>query len=320
MDMEMKLKHVFDFSQQQDDFALSTDFVNDIQNSQNPFIIAVIGNARVGKSERLNQILTRQLKQSVPFKSANGTEPVTSQFQYCGPIKFALLSRIHNINLDVPSNPDLFFVDCEGLHSFGKTTPGLKKATFALTQMARVTVLVMKDQVNYDNLTSVISIFTLTHAFSRAIPRSSTGTAIMIREVGVRVDDEFATISVKDQIRRQADIEQRRHVQAVLNEGNESGNGSGIGTGFVHFCDEDLLVLAQPERDIESDLYWKSIEDLLKFIKSISNRRSVIPGSVLTELSHFYKVLHQPIQLLIVWCLVLSYPLVCDVPRAARMS
>jgi hypothetical protein len=76
----------------------------------------------------------------------------------------------------------------------------------------------MKDQVNYDNLASVKSILTLTQAFSRVIPRSSTGTAIMIREVGVRVDDEFATTSVNDQIRRQAEIEQRRHVRTVLNE------------------------------------------------------------------------------------------------------
>jgi hypothetical protein len=55
------------------------------------------------------------------------------------------LSQIDNINFDITSNPDLFFIDCEDLHSFGKTLPGLKKATSALTQMATVIVLVMKD-------------------------------------------------------------------------------------------------------------------------------------------------------------------------------
>jgi hypothetical protein len=105
-------------------------------------------------------------------------DPVTKRFQYFGPFKFDHRSQIHGIPLSVPCDPDLFLIDCEGLHSLSSTTAFLKQATFALSQMVSMTVLVMKDMVNHENIENVRSMFVLSHPFSRHLRGFSIGTTI----------------------------------------------------------------------------------------------------------------------------------------------
>jgi hypothetical protein len=137
--------------------------------------------------------------------------------------------------------------------------------------MSSVTVLVMKDVINHQNAEAARSLFVLGRAFSRDIPGFATGTVIMMRDVGLDID-AGADFSEKDDLRRAADSENRTNIRNVLNDKR------------IPFTEHTSLVLAQPERDLDPDLYWKSIEDFLIFVKKIADARSAIPGHVLCDL------------------------------------
>jgi hypothetical protein len=263
---------VFEFSQDETDFWPSKQFSADLTASHCPFIIMFVGNGRVGKSTRLNQLLLHKLKSDIPFKACSGVDPVTMKFQYVGPLKLQDLAEIHNIDLQIESDPDIFFIDCEGLHSLGNTTAVLKQATFALSQMASMTILVMKEQVNLENIENVRSLFVLSHAFSRQLPGFSIGTTIMMRDIGIRRErGQELTLDEKNHLRQKCDEEQRTKIMKILND------------NLIAFSETDFLVLAQPQFD-DSDLYWKSIEDFLNFMLLIAVKRGHISGQALLQL------------------------------------
>jgi hypothetical protein len=267
------IKQVFDFSAPgEDDFWPSPDFANDLSHSESPFIILLVGNLRGGKSTRANQLLLHELRPTEPFKAAKGPRSVTTKFQYVGPLKFPDLAAIHGVGLPATTNPDVFIVDCEGLHSLAETTPSLKQATFALAQMVSLTVLVMKDGVNHANIDQIRSLFVLSHAFSRDIPGFTIGTVIMMRAVGVEAPEgEHPSLEEMNEIRRRVDDEQRQIILGYLNRAS------------INFSQDDFLVLSQPDVD-EVDLYWKSMNDFLIFAASIASARARIPGQVLLNL------------------------------------
>jgi hypothetical protein len=174
----------------------------------------------------------------------------------------------------IEGDPDLFVIDCEGMNSFGKTTATLKQATFALSQMSSMTLLVAKSQVNLENIDSIRSLFVLSHAFSRDIPGFTIGTAIMMREVGVRLPrGTELTLQEQNQIRQAADEAQRDIILQVLNDAQ------------IKFCTDDFLVLAQPFFDQE-ELYWNSMNDFLLFAAQIASQRATITGKTLIQMFH----------------------------------
>jgi hypothetical protein len=266
------IHQVFDFSETLEDFCPSEQFQVDLAASQCPLIVMFVGNGRAGKSTRLNQLLLHKLRSETPFEAFNGPYPVTMRFQYVGPLKFRDLSRIHRIDLPVESDPDIFLIDCEGFHSLEDTTAVLKQAAFTLSQMVSMTVLVMKEQVNRENIENVRSLFLLSHAFSSQLPGFSIGTTIMMRDVGIRYPRvQKLTVHQKNCLRQKADEEQRGKIMELLNENH------------ISFSERDFLVLAQPEFD-EANLYWESINDFLYFLANIAANRSHVSGNSLLDL------------------------------------
>jgi hypothetical protein len=270
--ISLELHDVFDFSPDEKEFTPSRHFVNDLNASSSPFLIMLVGNGRAGKSTRANQLVRHELQVDSPFEALSGSEPVTEQFQYCGPFKFGDLSRIHGVDLEAGSDPDIFLIDCKGLNSLGKTTPVLKQATFALSQMVSMNVLVMKDLVNHENIENVRGLFVLSHAFSRELPGFAIGTTVMMREVGIRLPrGKKLTPDERNDLRQKSDKEQQEKILEVLNRAK------------VQFSEDDFIVLAQPTFD-DPDLYWKSINDFLVFTASIAAKRKPISGKSLLAL------------------------------------
>jgi hypothetical protein len=263
---------VFDFTPDEKDFRLNKRFRQTLIRSHSPFLIILIGNGRTGKSTRANQLLCHELSLEKPFTAAGGLDPITKYFQYVGPLKFSKLSQIHKIQLEVKGDPDIFIIDCEGLNSFGETTPALKQATFALSQMSSMTLLVLKDQVNQQNINSIRSLFVLSHAFSRDIPGFTIDTTIMMREVDVPFPRrQNFTPEEKNVIRQKADETERDKILKVLNDAQ------------IKFCTDDFLVLSQPTFDQE-ELYWLSINDFLLFTRKIASQRATISGKTLIQM------------------------------------
>jgi hypothetical protein len=271
-DHQFEVHNVFDFSQNDTDFTPSARFANHLLHSHCPFIILLVGNGRVGKSTRANQILTHKLNEDEPFLSDSGLDPVTTKFQYVGPIKFSQLSEIHEISIMVDSDPDIFLIDCEGLHSLGVTTPVLKQATFALSQMSSMTVLVMKDQVNHENIENVRSLFVLSRAFSSQLPGFVVGTSIIMRDVGVKYPKgQKLKLDEKNRLRKEADNKARQMILPVLKDEG------------LELTEDNMMVLAQPCFH-ETEMYWKSIEDLLNFAANIAKAKANISGESLLQL------------------------------------
>jgi GTPase SAR1 family protein len=265
-------RRVFEFSPDERDFWPSVDFNTDLEACHNPFLIMFVGTGRTGKSTRANQLLRHTLKENQPFEAQNGIEPVAVTFQYVGPFTFGELAEKHKMQLQVHGDPEIFLIDCEGLHSLSETTATLKQATFALSQIVSMTVLVMKETINHQNIPNVRSLFVLSHAFSRSLPGFRIGTTIMIRDVGVRLPrGQVLSLDEQNVLRQSADVELRRKILTVLNQ------------ACVRFSEHEMLVLAQPAFD-EPPLYWKSIEDFCTFCATIASERRSIPGETLLQL------------------------------------
>jgi hypothetical protein len=208
-----------------------------------------------------------------PFAARAGPERITMKFQYVGHPKFRQLSQIHGIQFEVNSDPDIFLIDCEGLHSYDQTTPALKQATFALSQLVSMTVLVMKDQVNQSNIEKVRSLLALSHGFSETLPGFEIGTTILMRDVGARCPKgKTLTLAQKNELRQQSDRKQRTHILKALNDAG------------VRFSEQNLLVLVQPVLMSDGELYRTSIEEFLMFTTKIASTRANISGESLLNL------------------------------------
>lgn len=277
----MQQINIFDcLSFEEGRFWLSDQFRGKLQQSQNAFIIMFIGNLRSGKSQRLNQLLTKKLRSKSPFKTLQGKDPVTRNFQECGPFKFQDFGQFHEINLSSSTDPDIFLIDCEGLNAIENDSDKiseeeqvirslLRKAMFALTQISGVTILVMKEMVNLENIENIRSLFGVTKLIQGGNARFESGSIIMIRDVGLEdYDGDFDELN---QERKKQDLSYRKDIIEILNGAN------------VQFTEDNLYVLAQPGFEDE-DLYWESIKDCLQFCMTISESRLLIPGSMLIEL------------------------------------
>jgi hypothetical protein len=109
----------------------------------------------LGVEEHANQLLTHKLRPDEPFEAVNGGDSVTIRLQYAGPLKFGQFCELHQVQLPVILHQDVFIIDYEGFYSLGEITDALKQATFALSQIAGMTVLLMKDQVNFQNIENI---------------------------------------------------------------------------------------------------------------------------------------------------------------------
>jgi hypothetical protein len=263
----LEVHEVFEFSEDGTDFWPSQRFRNDMIAPKYPFLVMFWA-----VPELADQLLLHEIRPEHPFEAMNGADPVTMQFQSVGPVKFDQLARTHNVLLTIESDPDIFIIKCEGFHCMGETTPALKQATFSLSQMVSMTVLVMKEQVNHGNIDNVRSLFILSHAFSRDLPGFLIGTTIMMREVGIRYPrGARLSLQQRDEYRQQSDVKQRTAIMNVLNRER------------LKFSERDLIVLGQPGFE-EEDVYWKSMEDFLRFTAAIMDGRQKISGQSLLQL------------------------------------
>jgi hypothetical protein len=94
-----------------------------------------------------------------------------------------------------------------------------------------------------------------------------------MREVGVRFGrGKQLTPDERNEVRQKADCDQRRKSIGWMAKKDIS-------------CSiDDLLVLAQPMLDDQTDLYWKSIEDFFVFAATIAGKRENISGESLIQL------------------------------------
>jgi hypothetical protein len=263
MDTHLEARRVF--SGLHDDFNLSPEFTQALNQSDSPFIVILVGNGRVGKSTRANQILTKELSATQPFETACGQDPVTEGCQFVK-VPFSHLNNLHKLGLQIQENRDLFLVDCEGLNSIAGTTPWLVKAIFALAQIVGF-VIVVAQEVNLMSLTNICNLLRMSSITQQQSPSLAPGTAILVREVGIR-GSKGRTFEENDRERCRQDAKTKQ--QILQNAGAITLPNS-------------LIVLAQPGYDTP-DLYWESIRDLLREIVKTADKRPPVRAANLVAL------------------------------------
>ena len=130
---------------------ISDDLFKTFKASHNPHIICIYGDARLGKSTKMNQIVNGTksadyFKLKTPFKTR--VELHTTETKGCnfyGPIK--VKDIIDNNDLDINEfdkniiNDDLFFVDTEGLKSIDPITKAFVSGILTILQIATIKIL-----------------------------------------------------------------------------------------------------------------------------------------------------------------------------------
>ena len=133
------------------DEGISDKFIEVLKKCARPHIICIYGDARTGKSTKMNQIINGttannyfNLKQ--PFETRREIySTMTKGCNFYGPIKIKDIANKNNIDIcEIDKeiiNDELFFVDTEGLRTIDKTTKSCVSGILTILQIASIKIL-----------------------------------------------------------------------------------------------------------------------------------------------------------------------------------
>ena len=153
---------------------ISKDFKEILKNCKNPHIICIYGDARTGKSTKMNQIINGTKSENyfdlkTPFKTLREIHTtMTKGCNFYGPIKAGKIANLNNLNksdYEEIENDELFFVDTEGLNSIDETTKSCVSGILTILQVAAIKILYipfldnekLDDAVNNTKLTNILN-------------------------------------------------------------------------------------------------------------------------------------------------------------------
>ena len=180
---------------------LSDKFISKLSQCNNPHIICVYGDARLGKSTKLNQIINGTISNNYyslrePFKTK--LEIHTTQTKGCdfyGPVKVRDLIDRNEIDInDLEGfdrnilNHELFFVDTEGLKSIDIVTKTCIAGILTILQISSIKILYMptlenekfEEVAKNSKLSNILKIFD-----------NVSETIVLIRDVPI--DEQYKT-------------------------------------------------------------------------------------------------------------------------------
>jgi hypothetical protein len=246
-------------------FRLTKSFRTALLRYLNVFLVMGMGWSRSGKSTKLNQLITGTVKAPKPFWTKAGSDRVTAGIEFCGPFKFNQLSfQKEESRVDVPSDPDVFMLDCKGFDSLNGEPLGLKKAIMSEAAIANVKVLIL-ETFGSNMIQSIRGLLEWSTGVTGPIDGFARSTLILRRDVGIGCDDD-ASLEDKNRERRRQDLIERDKLLVELNKPTVVANR------------DTLTVLCQPQlTDVE--LYCKSINDAIVAIANVANRRRTMSGN-----------------------------------------
>jgi hypothetical protein len=183
--------------QQGNQILLTNEFRQALSNSLFPLVIPFLGCSRAGKSTRLNQLLSRQLRSQQPFRSQGGSAAVTTGFDFSGPHDLQTLCRYHSVPYRLPSKrrADVFLIDCEGMDHLNGSSTGYGQVILALSQITTITVLIHGRLLSSNDIQHISRLFQMTKFLSSASQQLETGFVTIERAIGVPVDPDVSDTS-----------------------------------------------------------------------------------------------------------------------------
>ena len=191
---------------------ISEEFIKEISSCNHPHIICVYGDARLGKSTKLNQIIhgtnaNNYFNLNGPFKTR--LEIHTSQTKGCdfyGPIKFRDLAQKNDLDLNEFNDrnifdDDLFFVDTEGLKSIDNVTRTCVAGILTILQIASIKILYipvldnekLEEAAKNSKLSNILKLF-----------QNESETIVLIRDVPLK--DSETVRQIREEIESQKDV------------------------------------------------------------------------------------------------------------------
>ena len=180
---------------------ISDKFISKLSQCNNPHIICVYGDARLGKSTKLNQIINGTISNNYyslrePFKTK--LEIHTTQTKGCdfyGPVKVRDLIDRNEIDInDLEGfdrnilNHELFFVDTEGLKSIDIVTKTCIAGILTILQISSIKILYMPTLENekFEEVAKNSKLSNILRIFDNV-----SETIVLIRDVPI--NDEYKT-------------------------------------------------------------------------------------------------------------------------------
>lgn len=157
---------------------ISEQFIDILKKCKHPHIICIYGDARTGKSTKMNQIINGTISKNYfdlkePFKTLREIHTaMTKGCNFYGPIKIADIANKNNIDINEINteiiNDELFFVDTEGLKTIDNTTKSCVSGILTILQLASIKILYipfldnekLEDAVKNTKLSNILNLFT----------------------------------------------------------------------------------------------------------------------------------------------------------------
>ena len=194
---------------------LSDIFITKLSQCNNPHIICVYGDARLGKSTKLNQIINGASSENYyslhgPFKTK--LEIHTTQTKGCdfyGPIKVKDLIDRNEIDINELEgfnrniiNDELFFVDTEGLKSIDNVTRTCVAGILTILQIASIKILYMPTLENekFEEVAKNSKLSNILRLFDNV-----SETIVLIRDVPVD-EDYKSLLTICEELKNQKEI------------------------------------------------------------------------------------------------------------------
>lgn len=246
-----------------DKFKLTQEAINVIRTHLNLQIVVFVGQSRIGKSTRCNQLASgiNRLRAKKPFKVNADDIAVTSGFN-AYVIKQSFLATNFGIELDDDDQEDRYVViiDTEGTENLQSPSPSLLKGLIVVQQIASVIVFFNRLSIN----SSVIKDLKKQICFGRLLNENqsclSAGLVFMSSDVGID-DDEFPTYEEQEIYRKKRDQDRKKEMLDIL-----AGDG-------IHIPEDSFCMIKQVEFS-NSPIYWNSMKDLVKFILTTNTKEN----------------------------------------------
>ena len=158
------------------DEGISEKFIEVLQKCTRPHIICIYGDARTGKSTKMNQIINGTVANNYfdlkkPFKTLREIHTtMTKGCNFYGPIKIKDIASNNNIDINEFNNEiindELFFVDTEGLRTIDNTTKSCVSGILTILQISSIKILYtpfldnekLEEAVKNTKLTNILNI------------------------------------------------------------------------------------------------------------------------------------------------------------------
>ena len=187
---------------------ISDNLTKIFKTSKFPHIICIYGDARLGKSTKMNQIIKgvkskEYFKLSDPFKTR--IEIHTTETKGCnfyGPIKVKDFAQINDLDINEFNknilNDDLFFVDTEGLKSIDPTTKAFVAGILTILQIASIKILYIPI-LNNEKLDEIAKNTKLSNILK--IYDTLSETIVLIRDIPLNEGNDI--IKMRDELKEQ---------------------------------------------------------------------------------------------------------------------